>query len=245
VKRLLLEHQNPPSTNTIHTLRREISSVGHSESVNPVLKMRYVSLYFSISFRSQSYLHNLLIDQLHRPYCHPYGNRRLMHCIPHSLLDGDPYADPSEIASEAVESDHHPNHHNATSSQQDGEIGAGNAPHVIGHPGGKNDWSSKGGEIPAWESCGKVVIIERAEYGEFVVSLKPLLLCHVSGSHLTPRCLVAIPLVTDDQRVVSHRLPFHPATACQQTSGCPVPSLGCKDWHWWKCRLSRVGRMRN
>lgn len=30
--------------------------------------------------------------------------------------------------------------------------------------------AGKGGEIPAWESCGKVVALERARYGEFVVS---------------------------------------------------------------------------
>lgn len=56
--------------------------------------------------------------QLDQPFCQPFGNRRLLHCIPADKKD-DP-----------------------------------NPP----------------GEIPAWESCGKVLKLEQREYYEFVVS---------------------------------------------------------------------------
>lgn len=47
-----------------------------------------------------------------------------------------------------------------------------NAPHVVGiFEQGKGGAGQGKGEIPAWESCGKVVALERANYGQFVVSL--------------------------------------------------------------------------
>jgi hypothetical protein len=92
-----------------------------------------------------------------------------VHCIPHSHLASDPSHPDLNSASTDETHDHHIN-----------ETITENAPHVIGigNQEGKMDVAGKGGEIPAWESCGKVVALERAGYGEFVVSL------HISSSSL-------------------------------------------------------------
>ncbi|WVF69772.1 hypothetical protein IAT40_004551 [Kwoniella sp. CBS 6097] len=60
-------------------------------------------------------------DELDQPFCFPFGNRRLLHCIP-------------------------------ASSAED----AANGIHV--------------GEVPAWESCGKVIKTERQHFWEFVTA---------------------------------------------------------------------------
>ncbi|KAJ1302158.1 hypothetical protein OPQ81_000986 [Rhizoctonia solani] len=65
-------------------------------------------------------------EALNQPFCKPYGNRRLIHCIrkadiPKDTLDG-----------------HLPDH-------------------------------ALPGETPAWESCGKVILQERADFNEFVL----------------------------------------------------------------------------
>ncbi|WVQ98086.1 hypothetical protein IAU59_005208 [Kwoniella sp. CBS 9459] len=60
-------------------------------------------------------------DELDQPFCFPFGNRRLLHCIP-------------------------------ASSAED----AANGIHV--------------GEVPAWESCGKVIKTERQDFWEFVTA---------------------------------------------------------------------------
>ncbi|KAK8847434.1 hypothetical protein IAR55_005292 [Kwoniella newhampshirensis] len=60
-------------------------------------------------------------DELDQPFCLPFGNRRLLHCIPAASADS-----PST--------------------------------------------SSQGGEVPAWEACGKVIKKERQDYWEFVTA---------------------------------------------------------------------------
>ncbi|WWD21528.1 hypothetical protein CI109_106014 [Kwoniella shandongensis] len=60
-------------------------------------------------------------DELDQPFCLPFGNRRLLHCIPAAKADS-----PST--------------------------------------------SSQGGEVPAWEACGKVIKKERQDYWEFVTA---------------------------------------------------------------------------
>lgn len=66
-----------------------------------------------------------LMRQLDQPFCFPFGNRRLLHCLPADKL----------------------------------------------HQGGEGgDTRQPEGEVPAWESCGKVIRQERQEYQEFVVS---------------------------------------------------------------------------
>jgi len=67
----------------------------------------------------------VLMRQLDQPFCFPFGNRRLLHCLPADKL----------------------------------------------HQGGEGgDTRQPEGEVPAWESCGKVIRQERQEYQEFVVS---------------------------------------------------------------------------
>ncbi|OCH87142.1 hypothetical protein OBBRIDRAFT_736699 [Obba rivulosa] len=76
-------------------------------------------------------------DALHEPFCQPFGNRRLMHCVPstseHPPSDGDNI----------------PSHD------------------VPGLPHGLPDSDTHHGEIPAWESCGRIVEKERADFYEF------------------------------------------------------------------------------
>ncbi|KAI0747047.1 hypothetical protein C8Q80DRAFT_816204 [Daedaleopsis nitida] len=67
-------------------------------------------------------------DALHEPFCQPFGNRRLMHCIPASTS--------SSTSQTSLPHVHDPN----------------DAPK---------------GEIPAWESCGRIVEKERADFYEF------------------------------------------------------------------------------
>jgi len=69
-------------------------------------------------------------DALHQPFCQPFGNRRLVHCIP------------------AVNASQSPT---TTSSSPPSS-----------HPQG---------EIPAWESCGRIVAQERADFWEFVACI--------------------------------------------------------------------------
>ena len=114
--------------------------------------------------------------QLHRPYCHPYGNRRLVHCVPQSHLDSESN---SIVDPDSETSTHDPDNPLKHDHRYPDSSPGQNAPHVIGNQdgrvdvGGENGGAGKGGEIPAWASCGKVVALERAEYGEFVVSPPP------------------------------------------------------------------------
>ncbi|KAI1788062.1 hypothetical protein LXA43DRAFT_974983 [Ganoderma leucocontextum] len=67
-------------------------------------------------------------DALHEPFCQPFGNRRLMHCIPAPTSGGSP------------------------------------TPTVHNH----SPTATIRGEIPAWESCGRIVEQERADFYEFL-----------------------------------------------------------------------------
>lgn len=71
------------------------------------------------------------LDEIHQPFCHPYGNRRLVHCIPRRNADGSSSTDDNPYEGE---------------HEQDAR------------------------EVPAWESCGKVISTQTADYWEFVVS---------------------------------------------------------------------------
>lgn len=83
-----------------------------------------------------------LCCQLKEPFCKPFGNRRLMHCTPSSSTA---YEDA----------------HGRPPSQHLPDDMAGTAPSALQgdvHPG----------EIPAWESCGRIVEKERGDFLEFV-----------------------------------------------------------------------------
>ena len=68
-----------------------------------------------------------LHPQLHEPFCQPFGNRRLVHCVPVSA--------------------------------------AGSLTTTSPHTHASNDLPK--GETPAWESCGRIVEKERADFYEF------------------------------------------------------------------------------
>ncbi|KAJ8087380.1 hypothetical protein PM082_006210 [Marasmius tenuissimus] len=78
-------------------------------------------------------------EALHEPFCQPFGNRRLMHCINETLL---------------LPTLHPP----------------GNKPRPISTSILDHDRSQphREGEISAWESCGRIVDQERADFYEFV-----------------------------------------------------------------------------
>ncbi|EMD34680.1 hypothetical protein CERSUDRAFT_116870 [Gelatoporia subvermispora B] len=76
-------------------------------------------------------------DALREPFCQPFGNRRLTHCVPNT-----PGHAPSDGTSE----------HDAPGDDV-----------LHGQPG----LDSPHGEIPAWESCGRIVEQERADFYEF------------------------------------------------------------------------------
>ncbi|KAI0360413.1 hypothetical protein OH77DRAFT_1418333 [Trametes cingulata] len=74
-------------------------------------------------------------DALHEPFCQPFGNRRLMHCVPASSVS-------------APHRDHSPT---GTSSTRP-----------------SSPTSTAQGETLGWESCGRIVEKERADFYEFV-----------------------------------------------------------------------------
>ncbi|KAF8970148.1 hypothetical protein BDZ97DRAFT_1652691 [Flammula alnicola] len=75
-------------------------------------------------------------EAMSEPFCQPFGNRRLMHCINSTFIPASPPHRPP------MKSDNPPTNHLTTL-----------------HPEG---------EIPAWESCGRIVSKERADFYEFV-----------------------------------------------------------------------------
>lgn len=79
--------------------------------------------------------------KLHEPFCQPFGNRRLVHCRPASSLT------PLSSTSPPTNPNSNPNTYPDPSLD-----------HMDGHQG----------ETPAWESCGRIVERERADFYEFV-----------------------------------------------------------------------------
>ncbi|KAF9041412.1 hypothetical protein BJ165DRAFT_283755 [Panaeolus papilionaceus] len=71
-------------------------------------------------------------DALHQPYCQPFGNRRLLHCVNSTHTDDS--AEPTD------------------------------SPSAPSHTDDKHD----PGEVLAWESCGRIVPQERADFFEFI-----------------------------------------------------------------------------
>ncbi|KAH9948013.1 hypothetical protein B0H21DRAFT_288731 [Amylocystis lapponica] len=80
------------------------------------------------------------VDALEEPFCQPFGNRRLMHCTPPTSS----YARPP-----------HPLHE----PEDDAYIAS-----LADDP----ERDPRQGEIPAWESCGRIVEQERADFYEFL-----------------------------------------------------------------------------
>ncbi|KAI0684908.1 hypothetical protein BC835DRAFT_588407 [Cytidiella melzeri] len=83
-------------------------------------------------------------DALNEPFCQPFGNRRLMHCTPSpsSSLDFTP-----------------PHHRPPNSNPRTPDSTP--LPPTLQEDGHQ-------GEIPAWESCGRIVEKERGDFYEFI-----------------------------------------------------------------------------
>jgi len=82
-------------------------------------------------------------DALHEPFCRPFGNRRLMHCAP----------SPSTTSGSA---------HSPYPTSVDPPPFYDDRPPPILDP------DAQQGVIPAWESCGRIVEKERADFYEFL-----------------------------------------------------------------------------
>ncbi|KZP14639.1 hypothetical protein FIBSPDRAFT_796471 [Athelia psychrophila] len=84
-------------------------------------------------------------DALHEPFCKPFGNRRLLHCSTAPHPPGSP--PPHRPAPKG------PPLHNSHATH-----------------GAISDVRSSvtQGETPAWESCGRIVDVEQADFWEFV-----------------------------------------------------------------------------
>jgi hypothetical protein len=97
--------------------------------------------------------------QLQEPFCQPFGNRRLLHCLPPSPPSGPDQAHPE------ISSSHNSDNHvlPAAADHMPGSYAVdGNSPHR--HP----DAELLPGETVAWESCGRIVVQERADFWEFI-----------------------------------------------------------------------------
>lgn len=86
---------------------------------------------------------------MNEPFCQPFGNRRLLHCVsPTSLSSSGHESPPSNLYVEGGDK-----YRDSTSSNI--------PPH---HPG-----KPPPATMPAWESCGRLVPKERADFFEFVL----------------------------------------------------------------------------
>ncbi|KAF7966099.1 hypothetical protein HWV62_40024, partial [Athelia sp. TMB] len=85
-------------------------------------------------------------QQLHEPFCKPFGNRRLLHCstAPHS----PPSSPPPPRPPAKVPSLHHLHANHGENAD--------------------TRFVTALGETPAWESCGRIVDVEQADFWEFV-----------------------------------------------------------------------------
>ncbi|KAJ3729856.1 hypothetical protein C8R42DRAFT_716112 [Lentinula raphanica] len=101
-------------------------------------------------------------DELDKPFCQPFGNRRLMHChnASTSSFSTSSY---HEISDSPLRPRIPPpnRQHNSNSNPNPGSDhdSGSNSPH---RP------LNKIGETPAWESCGRIISRERADFYEFI-----------------------------------------------------------------------------
>ncbi|KAJ3780752.1 hypothetical protein GGU10DRAFT_134493 [Lentinula aff. detonsa] len=97
------------------------------------------------------------LDELDKPFCQPFGNRRLMHCHNASFQSSSYYDGsyrPPRPRMLPPDRQHNPIPNLNSNSDHDS-----NSPH---RP------LDKIGETPAWESCGRIISRERADFYEFM-----------------------------------------------------------------------------
>ncbi|KIK70245.1 hypothetical protein GYMLUDRAFT_34731 [Collybiopsis luxurians FD-317 M1] len=111
-------------------------------------------------------------DELDKPFCQPFGNRRLMHC--QNATTSSTSFSPS--------SRHRPHAHKilrfplpAPPPPPHQDTDHHNPVPLSDHPHSSNPHTNPNsrpslsiGETPAWESCGRIISQERADFYEFV-----------------------------------------------------------------------------
>ncbi|KAF9527485.1 hypothetical protein CPB83DRAFT_398313 [Crepidotus variabilis] len=80
-------------------------------------------------------------DAINLPFCRPFGNRRLMHCVNVTDSASQSPSDPKSDPHDSHKPPHSPSHDSTN------------------HPAG---------EVLAWESCGRIVEKESADFYEFI-----------------------------------------------------------------------------
>ncbi|KAH8998164.1 hypothetical protein EDB92DRAFT_1333701 [Lactarius akahatsu] len=94
-------------------------------------------------------------DYMREPFCQPFGNRRRLHCLP------SPPAPGSDLEHPIANSN--PDNRPAAVTHSPGSYAVDpNEPHRHA------DGELLEGETVAWESCGRIVVQERADFWEFV-----------------------------------------------------------------------------
>ncbi|EIM81983.1 uncharacterized protein STEHIDRAFT_65361, partial [Stereum hirsutum FP-91666 SS1] len=114
-------------------------------------------------------------NALHEPFCEPFGNRRLMHCVPASSN--------SSSSDSSTSSSHTPPHtssrdfsNHAPPPRQQSPSSSSSPPpsshsnsNKLPSSSSSNPHKDLEGETPAWESCGRLTSVERADFWEFVL----------------------------------------------------------------------------
>ncbi|KAI0287119.1 hypothetical protein BC826DRAFT_73693 [Russula brevipes] len=98
-------------------------------------------------------------QELREPFCQPFGNRRLLHCLPPSP--------PAPLGS--THSNTNP-HHSPDNLARPTSVDHSLGPLALEEDSQHRhlDENLLQGEAIAWESCGRIVIQERADFWEFV-----------------------------------------------------------------------------
>ncbi|KAI9510167.1 hypothetical protein F5148DRAFT_620154 [Russula earlei] len=99
-------------------------------------------------------------EVLREPFCQPFGNRRLLHCLPPS-----PASRPDSTHPDTNSPPHRPDGLSRPTSVDrppESRVVDVNSQHS------RPDGNLLQGETIAWESCGRIVVQERADFWEFI-----------------------------------------------------------------------------
>lgn len=103
----------------------------------------------------------------------------------------------------------------------EGQDQNGDKVYITSWQGKKISWADVEGEVPAWESCGKVVLLERESYWRFVVSSY-----QTNPFYTGMPCSPKRPFGSDVQHAVPNPEHRDPAHSCQQTGSDTISSTG-------------------
>lgn len=105
--------------------------------------------------------------QLDKPFCQPFGNRRLVHCTNSTSSSPPTSASDHRLRKPPVPLEDH-NLDNNDDYEYEYQHKNNHPPPSV--PPSRNSDSNPHsvGETPAWESCGRIVAQERADFYEFI-----------------------------------------------------------------------------